>query len=66
MDRLQELIEALSDKEVQARTLSAKANQKCKICGHPAETFLTPLARLEYLLSIICEDCQNYYYRYEN
>ncbi|MCP3872969.1 MAG: hypothetical protein GY699_07420 [Desulfobacteraceae bacterium] len=66
MNRLQELIEILSDKEVQARTSSARINQKCKICGNLADTFHTPLAKVEYHLSIICEDCQNYYYRYEN
>ena len=66
MDRIQELIEILSDKAVQSRTFSAKANQKCKICGNPADSFHTPMAKFEYHLSIICEDCQNYYYRYQN
>ncbi|MCP3873075.1 MAG: hypothetical protein GY699_07975 [Desulfobacteraceae bacterium] len=66
MDKLRELIEILSNEEVQARTLSARANQECKICGNPADTFHNLLAKIEYDLSIICEDCQQYYYLYQN
>lgn len=62
MDRIQKLIEVLSDKRVQERTLLAKSTQTCKICGQPAGEFLSDSSKFEYLVSKICQDCQNYYY----
>ena len=62
MDRIQELIDALSDERVQGRTLISKANQTCKICEKPADKFLSAASKFEFLVSHICEDCQQYYY----
>ena len=61
MDRIQELIKVLSDKNVQERTLLAKTTRTCKICGGPAGEFLSDTSKFEYLVSKICQDCQNYY-----
>jgi hypothetical protein len=62
MDRLRELIDILSDGQVQERTYMAKCAQVCKICQKPAADFQTSLAKDEYQLSTICESCQKYYY----
>jgi hypothetical protein len=52
----------LSDKKVQERTFLAKSTQTCKICGQSADKFLSDSSEFEYLVSKICQDCQNYYY----
>ena len=62
MGRLRELIEVLSDQDVQARTYLAKRTRVCKICQRPADVFESPSSRVEYQLSTICESCQKYYY----
>lgn len=38
MDRLQELIGALSDKDVLSRSYAAKHSHLCKICAKPTES----------------------------
>ena len=62
MDRLQELIGALSDKDVLARSYAAKHNRMCKICAKPAKSFRTRFSELEYSISSICQACQDYYF----
>lgn len=62
MGRLRELIDVLSDQNVQARTFRAKRTRICKICQKPAVVFESPFSRKEYQLSTICESCQKYYY----
>jgi hypothetical protein len=62
MDKLRELIDVLSDKRVQARTVQARQQRICKICQNPVDTFETDISREEYRLSTICETCQRYYY----
>ncbi len=62
MDRLQELIGALSDKDVLSRSYAAKHNHVCKICAKPARSFRTPFSELEYSISSICQACQDYYF----
>ena len=62
MDRIKELIGALSDKEVLMRSYAAKHNQLCKLCNRPAKSFRTPFAELEYRISSICQACQDYYF----
>ena len=62
MDRIQELIRVLSDEEVVLRSRYAKGNRTCKICGGTARSFRTPFSRLEYDISAICQDCQDYYF----
>lgn len=62
MDRVEELINVLAQKEVIARTAIAKARCACKICGGPAVDFRTPRSQLEYNISSICQTCQDYYF----
>ena len=62
MDRLQELIGALLDKDVLLRSYAAKYSHLCKICAKPADSFRTPFAELEYSISSICQACQDYYF----
>jgi hypothetical protein len=62
MTPLQELIQKLSEPGCKAGYQFAKANRICKLCGKKAETFRTTLARLEYNLSAICQDCQDKYF----
>jgi hypothetical protein len=52
----------LAEKDVIARTVIAKADCICKICGEQATYFSTPRAELEYSISCICESCQDYYF----
>jgi hypothetical protein len=66
MDRAQELISVLSEKDVIARESFAKAQRLCKICGKPAIGFQTKRAELEYSISMICQCCQDYYFPKEN
>ena len=61
MDRLQELIGALSDRKVQDRTYFAKQTRMCKLCNKPAVAFNSTFSEYEYRLSTICEDCQSYF-----
>ena len=62
MERLQELIDVLDDESVVLRSQSARGRNICKICGRPAKGFRTPFARLEYSISCICQQCQDYYF----
>jgi hypothetical protein len=62
MDRLEELIGALSDKAVLSRSHAARHNHLCKICAKPADSFRTPFSKLEYSISSICQACQDYYF----
>jgi CRISPR/Cas system-associated protein Cas10 (large subunit of type III CRISPR-Cas system) len=62
MDKIQEFIEILSDKHIENRTNYAKSSQTCKICGMPADKFLSASSEFEYAVSTICEECQVYYY----
>jgi len=64
MEKLRELIDVLSDRNVQARTGESRRMRICKICQNPAETFETDLFELEYRISTICEACQRYYLMY--
>lgn len=61
MDRVQELLNALAQPEIVAREAGAKAQKTCKICGEKACTFRTQRAALEYSISTICQDCQDYF-----
>ncbi len=62
MDRLQELIGALSDEDVLLRSYMARHDHVCKICAKPANSFRMPLSKLEYSMSSICQACQDYYF----
>lgn len=66
MDRIQELIDVLSEERVQELSLASKKSHICKICGKPAHRFYSAAAKFEFLVSRICEDCQQYYYGIEN
>jgi hypothetical protein len=62
VDRISELIGALSDEAVAARSVYARSKGTCKLCGRPATFFRTPFSELEYNLSSICQECQDYYF----
>lgn len=62
MDRIGELIRALDDEAVVARSATAKVTHTCKICGNPANFFRSPFAELEYSISSICQACQDYFF----
>jgi len=64
--RLQELIEILSDQNVEDRALAARNNKTCKICNGPAMAFGSGFTKTEYAISSICEKCQEYFYLNEN
>jgi len=60
--RLGELIGALSDDAVAAISIYARREGTCKLCGRPATFFRTSFSELEYNLSAICQQCQDYYF----
>jgi hypothetical protein len=62
MNRLQDLIDTLSDEQVILRGYQARRTGICKICSQPANSFRTPFSELEYQISSICQQCQDYYY----
>ena len=66
MVRLQELIEILSDQNMEDRAFAARASKTCKICGGSATSFKSRFTKMEYLISSICEKCQEYYYLNED
>lgn len=61
MEKISEFIAILSDEKIQQRTVDAKTNRMCKICGRPVSDFLDAKSKFEYQISAICEQCQNYY-----
>jgi hypothetical protein len=56
-----ELIEKLSTGSYQSDYANAKAAGTCIICKRPAKEFRDGLARLEYSISALCQDCQDEY-----
>jgi len=66
MSKLRELIDALADEKVQARTHLARQNRTCKICQNPVGSFEMPISENEYRLSTICESCQRYFCVYSD
>ena len=60
-DRLKALIVKLADPSVQRRGIIARASRTCKICGDLAIAFHSELAKFEYKVSGICQDCQDHY-----
>jgi hypothetical protein len=65
MDRAQELISVLLEKEVIERESFAKAQGLCKICGKAALGFRTKRAELEYSISMMCQSCHDYFFSVE-
>ena len=61
MDRIQELIGALTIKEVLLKGYVAKQSHMCKCCAKPAMSFRTPHSKQELSISSICQACQGYY-----
>ena len=66
MSRIEELIEVLSSSDAFAGNPNAKARHACKICNQPAKHFRNAKAELEYHISAICQDCQDYYFPVEH
>lgn len=61
MNRIEELIDVLEKRHARTRAWIARAQQRCIICQKPATEFRSLRAELEYNLSSICQDCQDYY-----
>lgn len=60
---MNELIEILSDPSTNVRQSRAKAARTCKICDQPADHFRDATSEFEYLVSTICQDCQDKYFK---
>jgi hypothetical protein len=65
VEKIRELIGALSDEELIARSFIARRDRTCRIYGQPAEWFRTPFSELEYSLSSICQACRDYYFLHD-
>jgi len=66
MSRIEELIEVLSSSDAYAGNPNAKARHVCKICNQPATYFRSARAELEYHISAICQECQDYFFAVEH
>jgi hypothetical protein len=66
MIRSMELIEVLSDPKYKASYANAKATGTCIKCKKPAGSYRTTLAKLEYELSGLCQNCQDYFFNGED
>ena len=62
MTRATELLEVLSDPTYKASYTQAKATATCIRCKKPARTYRDAWAKLEYDVSGLCQDCQDYFF----
>ena len=62
MIRVVELIEVLSDPTYKASYANAKARGTCMKCKKPAKTYRDASAKLEYDVSGLCQNCQDYFF----
>ena len=62
MIKAMELIEVLSDPTYKASYANAKATGTCIKCRKPARSYRTTLAKLEYDVSGLCQNCQDYFF----
>jgi len=62
MIRAMELIEVLSDPTYKRRYANARATGTCMRCMKPAKTYRDASAKLEYKVSGLCQDCQDYFF----
>jgi hypothetical protein len=65
MNALEKTIRIMADPEIHLRRSQAKMTGTCKICGNPAERFRDAVARFEYEISAICQDCQDEYFHFK-
>jgi hypothetical protein len=62
MTKAMELIEVLSDPKYRASYANAKASGTCIKCKKPARNYRTTSAKLEYDVSGLCQNCQDYFF----
>jgi len=62
MTKAIELLEVLSDPRYKASYARAKATATCIKCKKPARTYRDASAKLEYDVSGLCQDCQDYFF----
>jgi hypothetical protein len=62
MAKVLELVELFSTPEYKAMYTLAKSRRKCVRCGKTATWFRDSLNWLEYMVSALCQDCQDYYF----
>lgn len=62
MIRAVELLEVLSDPTYKASYAKAKATGTCIKCKKRAKSYQNPSAKLEYKVSGLCQDCQDYFF----
>jgi len=62
MMKTMELLEVLSDPTYKVSYAQAKATNTCIKCKKSAKTYRDASARLEYEVSGLCQDCQDYYF----
>jgi len=63
MKTLDELIDKLTHETAKSRYSKAKAEKTCVLCRNPAVSFRTTVAKLEYNVSGLCQDCQDKYFQ---
>jgi hypothetical protein len=62
MTRAIELLEVLSDPTYKASYAHAKATTTCIKCKKPARSYRDAWAKLEYEVSGLCQECQDYFF----
>ena len=62
MIKATELLEVLSDPTYKASYANAKATGTCIKCKKPAKTYRDSSAKLEYEVSGLCQNCQDYFF----
>ena len=62
MIRAMELLEVLSDSTYKANYANAKATGTCIKCKKPTSSYRDPSAKLEYEVSGLCQNCQDYFF----
>jgi hypothetical protein len=63
MKTLDELIQKLTHESAKGRYSKAKTDKTCILCRNPAVRFRTTVAKLEYNVSALCQDCQDKYFQ---
>lgn len=59
-----DLIKVFSAPTYKADYAAAKAGNRCVKCGEPATTFRDAASRVEYMVSALCQHCQDEIYKH--
>ena len=63
LSNILDFLEKLSIESYQRDYENAKATETCVICKRPAREYRDILAKLEYTISALCQDCQDKYFK---